>query len=68
VVSMDALFGLPRKKSAGKSFRQPLHGMLFFDDQDEVDAFVESAPRSKKQMDRVCIMESQINVMLLLHS
>ena len=59
MVSMDALFGLPRKKSAGKSFRQPLHGVLFFDNQDEVDAFVESAPRSKKQLDKVCIIEFQ---------
>lgn len=43
IVSMDALFGLPRKKSAGVSLRQPLHGMLFFEGQDEVDTFVEAA-------------------------
>ena len=28
------------KKSAGKSFRQPIHGKLFFCDQDSVDEFV----------------------------
>ena len=43
---MDAIFGLPRKKSAGKSFRQPLHGGLFFENQNEVDEFVEAAPVS----------------------
>ena len=37
---MDAIFGLPRKKSAGVSFRPPLHQGLFFHDQDEVDQFV----------------------------
>ena len=30
--SMDGLFGLPRKKSAGKSHRPSLHGHLFFED------------------------------------
>ena len=33
VLSMDALFGLPRKKAAGKSQRDALHGHLFFGDQ-----------------------------------
>ena len=37
---MDAIFGLPRKKSAGISFRPPLHQVLFFHDQKEVDQFV----------------------------
>ena len=55
IVSMDALFGLPRKKSAGTSLRQPLHGMLFFEDQDEVDTFVEAASINKGQMNKVQI-------------
>ena len=40
---MDALFGLPRKKSAGKSVKEPVHGHLFFKEQQSVDEFVESA-------------------------
>ena len=40
VYAMDAVFGLPRKKSAGVSFRPPLHKDLFFLDQGEVDEFV----------------------------
>ena len=35
--ALDGLFGLPRKKSAGESFRPPLHGSLFFCDQSDVD-------------------------------
>ena len=35
---MDALFGLPRKK-AGR-FELPLHGDIFFCDQNEVNEFV----------------------------
>ena len=38
--SCDALFGLPRKKSSGKSVREPLHGNLMFGDQSSVDDFV----------------------------
>ena len=40
VFAMDALFGLPRKKSAGTSYRAPLHCELFFVDQCAVDQFV----------------------------
>lgn len=40
VYSLDALFGLPRKKAAGKSFRDPLHGNLFFANQQMVDEYV----------------------------
>ena len=36
----DALFGLPRKKAAGSSFRSPLHGSLMFGDRNSVDEFV----------------------------
>ena len=38
--AMDALFGLPRKKSAGTSYQDPLHGNLFFCNQSAVDQFV----------------------------
>lgn len=41
--SLDALFGLPRKKSAGTSVRQPIHGDIFFCDQSGVDEFVNNS-------------------------
>ena len=37
IESMDALFGLCRKKSAGKSVLKPLSGTLMFADQNAVD-------------------------------
>ena len=49
VLSMDALFGLPRKKSAGRSFRDPLHGDLFFGNQASVDEYVCSVGTKKIQ-------------------
>lgn len=44
---MDALFGLPRKKSAGSSYRGALHGALFFCDQSSVDEFVAGSEKTK---------------------
>ena len=49
VFSMDALFGLPRKKSAGKSFREAIHGHYFFKQQHEVDEYVSTAPTKKRK-------------------
>ena len=50
IESMDALFGLCRKKSAGKSVRKPLSGTLMFADQNAVDEFVlDYASRKAKQ-------------------
>ena len=46
---MDALFGLPRKKSAGVSHRGPLLGELFFLDQSEVDQFIALSGNSKSK-------------------
>ena len=55
VISMDALFGLPRKKSAGQSLREAIHGYLFFRDQLAVDEFVASKSlHSKKPLKEVC--------------
>ena len=48
IVSMDALFGLPRRKLAGQSYRQPLHGHLYFRDQQAVDEHVACAPQGLK--------------------
>lgn len=42
IYSMDAIFGLPRKKSSGTSYREPLHAGIFFEDQSKVDEFVDS--------------------------
>lgn len=46
---MDALFGLPRKKSAGKSFRSALHSHIFFGNQQSVDEFVAESSRTEKK-------------------
>ena len=43
VLSLDALFGLPRKKSAGVSHRNALQGQLYFCDQSVVDEFVKGS-------------------------
>lgn len=52
---MDALFGLPRKKSAGKSFRNALHRHIFFGRQESVDEFVEHESSNKvKKPVKVC--------------
>ena len=53
IVSMDAIFGLPRKKAAGGSVRQPLHGDLFFEDQSQIDEYVNNAARAKS-VSKVC--------------
>lgn len=50
---MDALFGLARKKSAGQSHRDPLHGHVFFKNQVSVDEHVASAPQ-RRVYDKVC--------------
>ena len=47
VLSMDALFGLPRKKSSGISYRDAIHGHYFFYEQSMVDEFVLSASLRK---------------------
>ena len=45
IVSIDGIFGLPRKKAAGESVRPPVHGQLFFHDQNMVDEYVGSAAK-----------------------
>ena len=46
---MDALFGLPRKKAAGVSHRDSLHGDLFLCDQTAVDEHVASYEMPKRE-------------------
>jgi len=53
VYSMDALFGLPRKKAAGKSFRDPLHESLFYGNQSAVDKYVAAHKTPAKQVPKV---------------
>ena len=56
IVSMDAIFGLGRKKSAGRSVRGPLSGTTVFESQDAVNAFVASQSRSQDSSSEVsCI-------------
>ena len=49
MLSIDGLFGLPRKKSAGTSYVDAAHGNLFFCDQTQVDKYVtdNAGPRTK---------------------
>jgi hypothetical protein len=49
VFAMDAVFGLPRKKSAGDSYCEPLFCNLFFDDQSAVDEFVANNEKPKSK-------------------
>ncbi len=53
IESFDALFGLPRKKSAGSSVREPLHGENIFNNQKEVDHFIDNYVR-QKSFQKVC--------------
>lgn len=45
--SMDALF-IGQKKSAGRSVRNPLFGTVLFDDDTEVEEFVQQHPTTIK--------------------
>lgn len=57
IVSVDAIFGLCRKKSAGRSVRGPLSGTMVFESQDAVNAFVASQSRSQDASSEVnCIL------------
>ena len=58
IVSMDAIFGLPRKKAAGQSIRAPLHGHLFFYDQTVIDEYVESAFQQRFTSHKVYVLIS----------
>ena len=53
--ALDGLFGLPCKKSAGESFRPPLHGSLFFCDQSDVDEFVDNGSCGQKELFKVSL-------------
>ena len=47
IISIDALFGLCRKKSAGSSVHGPLSGTVIFDSQQDVNSYMESESCSR---------------------
>ena len=53
IVSVDALFGLCRKKSAGSSVHGPLSGTTVFENQDAVNSFVQSENSSRNTYSEV---------------
>ena len=53
IYSMDALFGLPRKKSAGLSYRDPVNGHLLFYNQATVDEYISTYQTSKQNQQEV---------------
>ena len=57
IESIDACFGLARKKAKGGNAISSRHGDLLFIDQDDVDNFVDNYPHcGRKSMDQVyCI-------------
>ena len=59
--SMDALFGLLRKKAAGKSFRDPLHGSLCFGDQCAVDEYVAAHEAHGKAIPKVMLSDDVLD-------
>lgn len=46
IESVDACFGLSRKKAKGGNMISSRHGDLLFSDQDDVDNFVDNYPHS----------------------
>ncbi len=54
IVSLDGVFGLCRKKSAGKSARPPLLSGVFFHDQEIVDKHVSGYDEASHVADKVC--------------
>ena len=66
------MFGLPRRKGAGKSHRDALHGSLWFLDQDKVDQFVNLAKKPNSNKSDVCcilniIINSKFTIYMLLN-
>ena len=60
-MSIDALFRLCRKKSAGSNVRDPLQLGTFFECQSDVDAFVAEYPSRHLSESQVhCIMCSSV--------
>ena len=54
-ISIDAIFGLCRKRSAGKSIQGPLSGTTVFESQDEVNHFVNTQRNLQNANFEVCL-------------
>ncbi|XP_068674926.1 uncharacterized protein [Montipora foliosa] len=78
IESIDACFGLARKKAKGGNTISSRHGDLLFSDQDDVDNFVDNYPHcGQKSMDQDCnrfqniqqrlIVKKRTNEVLRLH-
>ena len=52
-ISLDALFGLCRKKAAGSSVRGPLNAGIIFDDQSQVNTFIDNYKPKKDATEKV---------------
>jgi len=50
---LDALFGLCRKKAAGSSVRGPLNAGTVFDDQSQVNTFIDNYRPKKDATEKV---------------
>ena len=55
---MDALF-IDRKKTAGKSIRSPLFGIILFGDDKTVEQFVKQYPSGTERGEREVCLQSQ---------
>ena len=53
VLSLDALFVLPRRKASVKSHRDPLHGEIFFANKSSVDKHVATYKMPNQQTGNV---------------
>ena len=53
---MNALFGLPQKKSAGINFRDVVHDHLFFGKQEKVDEHIALAHQKDTKEPKICII------------
>ena len=65
MVSMDALFGLCRKRSAGVSEREPLFKDIFFENQVKVYAFVSTYSSTYTVHDKVLV---NILIVFVIHN
>ncbi|XP_028392622.1 uncharacterized protein LOC114517161 [Dendronephthya gigantea] len=66
IESMDACFGLVRKKSAAKCILPPRHQLTMFANQTDVDEFVENYTSNAKKADTSCneFKAGEVNSML----
>ena len=55
ILSIDGLFGLCRKKSAGQSVHQPLQDWKYFEPQAKVDSFVDHYHRPYVHSNQVVV-------------